>query len=309
MAVASELGDSSCRRFYCKGTATWHDERSESGYCSACVSAKRELGWFFRLQPFLRVLSLPFLFLGGVGIVVQVASWSEDAYVRLGKWLAVFVLAVAIFGFGFSLRWIATIRSFHPAKADPAGAGASTSGEAAGQATETSELVAARVTDAKAKSSWIAAGGRGDLPEVTSARLAPVELGAQLKEGRRLSSQVLENVASNPARATNLYRALLVVEAPHVVRVCRDMADRNPAAARAILALARRSQEHGNPVLRWAFGAPFMVVGLVPFFSIVGHNVGGAVGALIGFEGLGAVFWWMGTITPPRAKTIIETLS
>jgi hypothetical protein len=98
-----------CRRWYCKNIVTSVTAMRTGGFCNRCAKAREQLGWFFNIQPALRILSWPFLFVGGIGIGKTIFSARAEGH--FGAWVAILVLAAGIFAIGLFLRWVAAINS------------------------------------------------------------------------------------------------------------------------------------------------------------------------------------------------------
>src|SRR5271157_3090216 len=113
-----------CKRWYCENPVNVSTTQyNTGGYCVRCYEASRKLGWFFHIQPILRVLSFPFLFIGGIGLGLEIRNFLSSGpekdfiYENIGTWLLQIALAGVLFLFGLLLRWAATIDSFSvPAK-------------------------------------------------------------------------------------------------------------------------------------------------------------------------------------------------
>lgn len=93
--------------------------RENRGLCLSChkyLSATKGLRWRTRRWPAVRILSWPFLFIGGIGIGTTLApmlltSDNDQALLRIGcdsysEWFLRLVLAAGVFGVGLLLRWL-----------------------------------------------------------------------------------------------------------------------------------------------------------------------------------------------------------
>jgi len=95
-----------CKRWYCKNTISAYAALHTGGYCEHCDKGRKTLGWFFPVQPFIRVLSFPFLFIGGCGLGLQIAEFlssgpeKEAFYENPLPWFIAVALTGGLFGFG-----------------------------------------------------------------------------------------------------------------------------------------------------------------------------------------------------------------
>ena len=103
-----------CRRWFCKNTTA----QVTGGLCGRCTKAKQNLGWFFCVQPAIRIASWPFLFLGGIGLAIELVpvlrggAAYEQKVQNLGLYFLRLAVAVLLLCTGFALRWLATVNSF-----------------------------------------------------------------------------------------------------------------------------------------------------------------------------------------------------
>jgi len=101
-----------CKRWYCKNTILAVTAQASGPYCDRCTNAKLNLGWFFNIQPVFRFLSLPLLFLGGIGIGTEVAFYIRGGTSNPSFNFLALLVSVLIFAIGGLFRWVSNITGF-----------------------------------------------------------------------------------------------------------------------------------------------------------------------------------------------------